>query len=129
MTCSAREGLCPLLYVLFFCIKVLQGKISLIFSCLTDQWCLSYMYMYKRQELEYTHILIQSYMYQLINSLMNLFNKRNCVKLCTVVWLSGFTGYSASSLISFIQFQLIVGWRKTFKNIFIKKSRVIECWE
>ena len=85
MTCSAREGLCPLLYVLFFCIKVLQGKISLIFSCLTDQWCLSYMYIYKRQELEYTHILIQSYMYQLINSLMNLFDKRNCVKLCSLV--------------------------------------------
>ena len=41
MTCSAREGLCPLLYVLFFCIKVLQGKISSVFSCLTDQWCLS----------------------------------------------------------------------------------------
>ena len=42
MTCSAREGLCPLLYVFFFLyIKVLQGKISSVFSCLTDQWCLS----------------------------------------------------------------------------------------
>ena len=30
-------------------------------------------------------ILIQSYMYQLMNSRMNLFDIRNCVKLCSLV--------------------------------------------
>ena len=48
MTCSAREGLCPLFDVLFFCIKVLQGKIFSVFSCPTD-------YMYIRLELEPSH--------------------------------------------------------------------------
>ena len=72
-----------------------------------------------------TQILIQSYTYNCTHTSWSIHTWTYLIKGIVwsyVVWLSGFAGHSAFSLIPFIQFQLSVGWRKTSKNVLIKRE-------